>query len=159
MRNNFLVFFLIFTLFSCYKKKELPNAQELLRRELHTIDWTRVDTYPSFDSCDTLTDKKKLEECFFVEFSQQLEHHLMQDSLIQYLKKMEDISVKVSVKSDEKIIIKAADFNKQQISQQMLDSILEICATKISPIHAATKRGVPVTTEFDLKVKLHEPLD
>ena len=58
MRNNLLVFFLIFTLFSCYKKKELPNAQELLRRELHTIDWTRVDTYPSFDSCDTLTDKK-----------------------------------------------------------------------------------------------------
>src|SRR5690606_19375460 len=138
---------------------EITNAKEWLRRELHTIDWTRVDTYPSFDSCDTLTDKKRLEECFFIEFSQKLEHHIMKDSLNQYLKKMEDISVKVTVKSDEKIIITTVDFNIQQISQQMLDSILEICAIKISPIHAATKRGVPVTIEFDLKVKLHEPLD
>lgn len=159
MRYHLLAVIFLLFLFSCQKKKELPNAQELLRRELHTIDWTKVDTYPTFDSCDTVQDKLLQEKCFFDEFKQQLEHHMMQDSLIRYLEKLDTISVRVAVKSDESIQISAVHFNKKQISKQMLDSILELCSKKITPVHAATKRGIPVTTEFDLHLELHASSD
>lgn len=159
MRYKLLAVIFLSLLFSCQKKKELPNAQELLRKELHTIDWTKVDTYPSFDSCDSIQDKILQEKCFFDEFEQQLEHHMMHDSLIMYLEKLDTISVRVAVTSNESIEIKATSFNKQQISKQMLDSILELCSKKISPVHAATKRGIPVTTEFDLLLNLHASSD
>ena len=60
MKNYWVFVFLLMLTAACnFAPKAVLNAQELLRRELHTIDWNKVDQYPSYDSCDRVTDAEE----------------------------------------------------------------------------------------------------
>ena len=65
MKNCFGLLIISASLFSCMSDKTVPDAQELLRKELHTIDWTKVDEYPTVDSCDSIKGKNENQICFF----------------------------------------------------------------------------------------------
>lgn len=144
---------------SCkYNKQGVPNEQELLRKALHTIDWSKPDTYPTYTSCDSIEDEIKNRACFFETFTQDFFQLLKNDSLIQTLglKNLDSLPLEVrilpnasfTIKLNQKALIKKLD-NHQQI-----DSLLFTKSLKLKPVQPGTKRGVPVTTSFETKIAL-----
>lgn len=130
--------------------QKIPNEQELLRKELHRIDWTQVDTYPSYDLCDSLKDEKEIKECFFTYFQQDIERVLQQDSVLHTSKYKNNkaLLLEVTILPNAAIELHAAQDNPE------LDSLLFTKTTLLQPLHPATKRGVPVKTKFSLEVSL-----
>ncbi len=135
--------------------EKVPNEQELLRKELHTIDWKKVDTYPSYDSCDAVKDMEKAKYCFFDTFQKDLTAVLQNDSLLHTRKYryMDSLSVEVTVLPNAALEL-FADKKESKTDKSELDSLLFTKTTLLKPLHPATKRGIPVKTQFKIKVAL-----
>ena len=156
MKNYFLLLIVFLSITSCQKaKKELPDAQELLRKELHTIDWTKVDSYPAFESCDSLKDMEENKKCFFEKLLTELTLQLKNDSLLQSLpiKEIDTLNILVTVYPDADIKFSLSKKDTLPLSKE-IDQILQAKESEFKGIHPATKRGVPVKTQFVLPVFL-----
>lgn len=134
--------------------KSVPNAKELLRKELHTIDWTKVDEYPTVNSCDSIKEKEENKLCFFNSVSDELKTKLKQDSLIQEIKGLREMNVLVTVSKDSEIFFQAHPGDSVRYNVKYINSILKTKGDSFSKIHPALKRGLPVTTKFILPIIL-----
>ena len=135
--------------------KQLPNEQELLRKELHQIDWTKVDTYPSYDHCDSLKKAKDLQACFFETFQNELYQIVANDSMLstQKYQHLDSITLSVTILPNAVVELKTMNLPTAEQTKEW-DSLLFSKTTQLSPLHAATKRGVPVKTQFQIKLSL-----
>lgn len=159
MKNYWAFVFFTFLLTSCnFAQKEIPNSQELLRRELHTIDWNKVDNYPTYDSCEKLNDTNENKACFFDRLNFEVVRVLKTDSLVK-ISTIDSVQFKVSVSSNSKIDFKTEAVNEKLMPKFMLDSIMKQHQKSFSKIQPATKRGIPVTTQFVLNVKFDPSSD
>ena len=159
MKLNYVIVFLTFLLYSCnFVPKEVPNSQELLRRELHAIDWSKVDDYPTYASCDTIKDAEKSKWCFFERFDFEVLRLLKNDSLVR-LSTIDTVQFKVLITSKSELKFETEMVNEKLLPKWMLDSIMMKNAKQFSKIQPATKRGVPVTTQFRLDLKIPSSSD
>ena len=159
MKIYIAVIFCALLMASCkFAERELPNTQELLRRELHTIDWSKVDTYPSYPSCDTIKNNEDAKICFFDRFNFETLRVLKNDSLVK-ISTIDSVQFLVTVSNDSKLLFKTQSVDEKLLPKWMLDSIMLYNVKQFSKIQPATKRGIPVTTEFDLHLKLHASSD
>lgn len=159
MKNYWAFVFLIFLLTSCnFVQKELPNSQELLRRELHAIDWNKVDTYPMYDSCEHMNNAEENKICFFDRLNFEVVRVLKTDSLVK-ISTIDSVQFKVSISSNSEINFKTELVNEKLLPKWMLDSIMKKHYKSFSKIQPATKRGIPVTTQFVLNVTFDPSLD
>lgn len=153
MKNYWQFVFFVFLLTSCnFSQKELPNSQEMLRRELHTIDWNKVDTYPTYDSCDKFTNADENKTCFFDRLQFETIRVLKNDSLVK-ISTIDSVQFRVSISAKSELQFKTENINEKLLPKFMLDSIMKKNTKQFSKIQPATKRGVPVTAQFLLKVK------
>lgn len=134
--------------------KTVPDAQELLRKELHTIDWTKVDEYPTVDSCDSIKGKNENQICFFNSVSNKLKEELLQDSLIQQIDGLKNINVLVTVTKDAALVFESEPGDSTRYNVKYLNSILRTKQNNFMKIHPALKRGLPVTTKFVIPINL-----
>lgn len=159
MKIYIAVIFCALLMASCkFAERELPNTQELLRRELHTIDWSKVDTYPSYPSCDTIKNNEDTKICFFDRLNFETLRVLKNDSLVK-ISTIDSVQFLVTVSNDSKLLFKTQSVDEKLLPKWMLDSIMLYNVKQFSKIQPATKRGIPVTTEFDLHLKLHASSD
>ena len=141
-----------------FVQKELPDSQELLRRELHAIDWNRVDTYPTYATCDSLADAEEMKACFFDRLNFEVINVLKNDSLVQ-ISTIDSVQFLVRVTAQSQLEFKTEQINEKLLPKLMLDSIMKQHQNNFSKIQPATKRGIPVTTQFVLNVKFDPSLD
>lgn len=156
MKNKWIVCLVSVLFFSCFEKKQLPDSKELLRKELHAIDWKTLDEYPYLEICDSLSTEVEKRNCFFYHIQQELKSCLAEDQLIKSLVKLDEVKVRVAIDTNSVCSFTALEFNKKQISQQMLDSILKKCTQQLPVIHSGTKRDLPVRVVFDIGLNLRE---
>lgn len=156
MKNGWLfVFFIIMTTACNFTPKEVPNAQEMLRRELHAIDWDRVDQYPTYDSCDTISDLNQSVVCFFEQFNSEIFHVLKSDSIVK-LSTIDSVLFAVTINAESELHFETLEINEKLLPKLMMDSIMLYNREQFTEIHPASKRGVPVTTQFQLQINLKE---
>lgn len=154
MKNCWAFLFLTILTVSCnFVPKEVPDSQELLRRELHAIDWSKVDDYPEYASCDTVDDPEKRKACFFDRLNFEVIRVLKNDSLVQ-LSTIDSVEFLVTLTSKSRFTFKTEKINEKLMPKSMMDSIMEKNQDRFSSVQPATKRGVPVTTQFHLNVKI-----
>lgn len=159
MKNYWAFVFFAFLLTSCnFVQKEIPNSQELLRRELHAIDWSKVDTYPTYDSCEKLNDVDENKICFFDRLNFEVIRVLKTDSLVK-ISTIDSVQFKVSISSNSEINFKTEAINEKLLPKFMLDSVMKKHVNSFSKIQPATKRGIPVTTQFLLNVNFDASSD
>lgn len=152
MKNYWAVVFLSIFLTSCdFAQKELPNSQELLRRELHTIDWSKVDTYPTYDACENLKTEEENKACFFDRLHFEVVQILKTDSLVK-ISTIDTVQFLVTISPKSELRFKTQMINEKLLPKEMLDSIMAHYLKGFSKIHPATKRGIPVKTQFMLPV-------
>lgn len=159
MKHPLVFIFSLILVTSCnYVPKEVPNAQALLRKELHAIDWNKVDNYPSYESCDSIKDEETAKKCFFERLEFETYNVLKNDSLVQ-ISTIDSVEFLVTLTSKSELHFKTKQVNEKLLPKFMLDSIMEKHQKSFSKIQPATKRGIPVTTQFDLTLQLRASLD
>ncbi len=143
---------------SCdYLHKTNPSKEELLEKELKTINWNQVDQYPSISECENIEDKDQRQQCFFEYLTSIIQQKLSQDTLPFNGVNLDTIIVKVTVFPDATI-----DFEPQFPQDSVvydkikIDSLLTENLKNFPRINPALKRGIPVKTQFILPVILKQ---
>ena len=119
------------------------------------VDFSSVDIYPSFKICDSLIDKTKNRDCF-----RNTIHQKIGVALTKYPIKVknaidETVMVKLQISTQGKINfinIESTVNIKKELPQ--LDSILKVSIAKLPNIYPAIKRGIPITTEYSLPIRI-----
>lgn len=154
MKIQFGLSFIFLTMISCVSDKKVPDPQELLRKELHTIDWTKVDEYPTIDACDSLKDKDENRLCFFNSVALELKTKIKQDSLITQIKGLKEMNILVTVTKDSKVFFECEPKDSVRYNIRFLNTLIQNKHENFTPIQPALKRGIPVTTKFVLPISL-----
>ncbi|GAA3763743.1 hypothetical protein [Flavobacterium ginsengiterrae] len=153
MKHFFL--FIVFIFFnSCqYFEKKVPSEKELLQKELKSINWKEVDEYPTVADCETITDKKERQKCFFDVMAQLIQEKLNVDSLSIIYPDLDTIQVKVTIFPNSKMKFEP-EFQKDSVAYDTIriDSILHARLVDFPKVNPAIKRGLPVKTQFILPV-------
>lgn len=143
---------------SCdYFRKPVPSKEELLEKELKTINWNQVDQYPSIVECENIEDKTQRQQCFFEYLTSVIQQKLSQDTLPFQGVNLDTIIVKVTVFPDATIDFEP-QFPKDSVAYDKIkiDSILTENLKNFPRINPALKRGIPVKTQFILPVILKQ---
>jgi hypothetical protein len=131
----------------------VPSEQELLQKELQTINWKEVDEFPSFVDCDKLDNKSKRQLCFFEYLTQLIQQKLSSDTLSILYPELDTIEVLVTIFPDAKMKFEP-QFSKDSVTYDTIkiDSILQARLVNFPKVNPAIKRGIPVKTKFILPV-------
>lgn len=142
---------------SCqYFEKQVPNEQELLQQELKKVDWNKVDEYPSVTTCDSLIDPELRKQCFFEYLSATIQQKLSTDTPFTKLyPEIDTIEVKVTISPDSTMEFEP-QFPQDSVAYDKIkiDSILHARLVDLPKVNPASKRGIPVKTQFILPVIL-----
>ena len=139
---------------SCqYFGGEVPSKKELLDKELKAINWNEVDEFPSFSECDKIKDQRMQKQCFFEFLTQTIQEKLSSDTLTMLYPELDTIEVKVTVFPNSTMKFEP-QFSKDSTAYDSIkvDSILQSRLVNFPKVYPATKRGLPVKTQFTLPV-------
>lgn len=119
------------------------------------VNFSSVDTSPSFKVCDSIIDKQKKNNCFRTTIHQKIGAELQKHQFIIRDSISEIVYVDLLITSKGKIVLEAME-SSEEIKNQLpkLDSVLRISVDKIPNVYAAIKRGIPVTTKYRLPIKI-----
>ena len=119
------------------------------------VNFSSVDTSPSFKVCDSIIDKQKKTNCFRTTIHQKIGVELQKHQFVIRDSMSEIVYVDLLITSKGKIVLEAMDSSEEiKIKLPKLDSVLRISIDKIPNVYAAIKRGIPVTTKYRLPIKI-----
>ena len=146
---------IIMMMFTSCDKFSLSKKQPL--RVLDTIvDFTAVDTFPSFTVCDSIIDKTEKSDCFRTTIHQKIGEELQKHKLSITDSIDETVFVDLMINAEGKIIFEAIQ-SSENIKKELpeLDSLIQLSITKLPKIHSAIKRGIPVKTKYQLPIRIY----
>src|SRR5690606_24915739 len=100
---------------SCEYLGKMPSEEELLERELNSINWNEVDVYPSVSTCERLEDKALQRNCFFEFLTSTVQERLSVDTLAILYPELDTIEVRVTVFPDSTLKFEP-NFQKDSIA-------------------------------------------
>ncbi len=119
------------------------------------VNFSSVDTSPSFKVCDSIIDKQKKTNCFRTTIHQKIGAELQKHQFVIRDSISEIVYVDLLINSKGKIVLEAMESSEEiKIKLPKLDSVLRISVDKIPNVYAAIKRGIPVTTKYRLPIKI-----
>ena len=119
------------------------------------VNFSSVDTSPSFKVCDFIIDKQKKNNCFRTTIHQKIGAELQKHQFVIRDSISEIVYVDLLINSKGKIVLEAMESSEEiKIKLPKLDSVLRISVDKIPNVYAAIKRGIPVTTKYRLPIKI-----
>jgi hypothetical protein len=153
MKKALALLFLILISSCQYFGGEVPSKKELLDKELNAINWKEVDEFPSFSECDKIKDERLQKQCFFEFLTQTIQDKLTSDTLATLYPELDTIEVKITVFPNSTMKFEP-QFPKDSTVYDTIkvDSILKSRLVNFPKVNPATKRGLPVKTQFILPV-------
>jgi uncharacterized membrane protein len=149
----FSLFFLLFLITSCDNFSFLKSKNNQVLDTL--VNFSSVDTSPSFKECDSLIEKQKKSNCFRTTIHKKIGAELQKHKFILRDSISEIVQVALVISAEGKVVLEAIVSSKE-IKKQLpkLDSILEVAVRQIPVIYPAIKRGIPVTTKYRLPIRI-----
>lgn len=117
------------------------------------VDFSLVDTFPSFKNCDSIFDTTQKSDCFrktiHLKIGKELEKYsfTIKDSLSETVFVNLRISSKGNVFLEE---VQSSEYCRMQLPE--LDSLLLLSFQNLPTMFPAIKRGIPVTTRYQLPI-------
>lgn len=152
--KKFSVLLFLIILQSCqYFEKQVPSEKELLEKQIKEINWKEVDEYPSIADCEAISVPAQRKQCFFEFLSSTIQQKLSIDTLKVLFPKLDTIEVRVTINPDASMQFEP-QFPKDTVAYDTIkiDSILKMKLVDFPKVHPASKRGIPVKTQFILPV-------
>lgn len=134
--------------------RQVPSKDELLEKELQSINWEEVDEWPSVPDCDSVSEKQARKQCFLDFLAQTIGSRIEADTLAVLYPELDTISVKVMINPDSTVVFQPIT-DADLYSGQRIDSIIKSRLYDFPKVNPALKRGLPVRTQFDLPVILN----
>ncbi|NMH28480.1 hypothetical protein [Flavobacterium silvaticum] len=154
--RNIIYLLLLFLLASCQLiDRQVPSKDELLEKELKSINWEEVDEWPSVSACDSAADKEARKVCFFEFLTQNIQQRLESDTLAVLYPEFDTIAVKVIVNANSVVEFQPRLTDSISYSAKSIDSIIQARLADFPKVNPALKRGLPVKTQFELPVILN----
>ncbi|WP_252191135.1 hypothetical protein [Polaribacter sp. Q13] len=119
------------------------------------VDFSSVDTFPSFKGCDAIIDKQQKADCFRATIHQKMGEELQQYHLSVKDSIDEIVYVDVIINADGIFsldTIQSSENIKKELPK--LDSLLKASVENLPKIYPANKRGIPVTTKYRLPIRI-----
>ncbi len=134
--------------FNLKKKSELQQVDTI-------IDFSSVDSAPTFESCKSFIDKEAKNNCFrntiYTYISKSLSKHVF-----EVRKPIEEV-IKVEVLIDSKGKASVQRIISSEVIKgaiQSLDSLVKVSVANLPKLFPATKRGIPVTTQYQIPIQI-----
>lgn len=132
----------------------VPLKEELLQKELRSINWAEVDELPSVVACDSVAGKSERQDCFTRFLAMTIQQKISVDTLAVLYPKIDTIKVKITVFADSTVAFEPELDEKLIYDTKAIDSIIKQRLVDFPKITPALKRGIPVNTQFILPVIL-----
>jgi hypothetical protein len=131
------------------------TTEDFLNQERYIIDITEVDTYPIFDSCDELSEKMVLKQCFEDYVTNTLYRELSNRTITVQESINDTVWIDLIVDENGKFCLDSIHLTPM-VRQEIPELPLWIydATQMLSTSHAATKRGTPVKTRFKAPIVL-----
>lgn len=155
MKKGFL-YLLLSCFISCnqFATKKV-DEQELVEKELQTINWNEVDQYPSFATCNELTGKETLKNCFVSKVGQTILNNINPAQKVVSATLDETVMLKLEVSEEgELTLIDAIIPEIIHLELPKIDSLLRASVREIENVQPALKRGQPVKTTLKLPIRI-----
>lgn len=147
--------FLILMMFTSCDK--LPFIKKQPIQAIDTIvDFTSVDTSPSFQECDSIIDKAKKSDCFRTTIHQKIGEDLQKHKLSIKDSINETVLVDLIINNEGKIIfdgLQSSEKIKTEIPE--LDSLIQKSVANLPTIFPAIKQRYKVTTQYQLPIRIY----
>jgi hypothetical protein len=148
--------FLFMVLMSCFIScNYFTNDSNSSKKSLDTIvDFTTVNVSPSFKSCDQLIDEEKT-NCFRTTIKKHFKDGLDDNEFSSEEDISETIVLVLRIDNFGVVTLKELQAS-QEINDKLpeLSSVLNTIVNEMPDLSPATKMGVPVTTEYQLPIKI-----
>lgn len=153
--NSRIFSFLVLLLF-CTSCNYFSFRKERIEIPIDSIvDFSSVDVFPSFKVCDSLMEVTEKESCFRNTIHQKIGEELAKHTIKVKNAIDETVMVKLQISEKGKIhFIKTESTVNIQKALPQLDSILQLSIANFSNIYPAIKRGIPITTEYSLPIRI-----
>lgn len=150
-----VLFFLLIAFFvtSCDKISFSKNDKNIVLNT--SVDFSSVDTFPSFKVCDSIIDKTQKTDCFRKTIHQKIGADLLQYTFIIKDSIDEVIYVDLIINSEGIFTLDAIQ-SSNNIKKVLphLDSLLRESVQNLPKIIPANKRGIPVTIKYSLPIRI-----
>lgn len=150
-----VLFFLLIAFFvtSCDKISFSKNDKNIVLNT--SVDFSSVDTFPSFKVCDSIIDKTQKTDCFRKTIHQKIGADLLQYTFIIKDSIDEVIYVDLIINSEGVFTLDAIQ-SSNNIKKVLphLDSLLRESVQNLPKIIPANKRGIPVTIKYSLPIRI-----
>lgn len=152
MRKLILLFILVsFSSCDYFSFKKNSNQEKIDT----IVNVKEVDTFPSFSICDSIIDKLKKADCFRKTVHLEIAKSLAQKKVKVKRAVDETITVVITVHANNNITLKsvtASDKMHKEIPE--LKKMLEESIADLPKVRSANKRGIPVTSEYKLPIRI-----
>ena len=154
MMKYILYLFFLFFFFSCELNiNKKISVDEILDEEWKTFNWSDVDEYPSFSTCDSLSSLSLKKECFIFTLSNQISVDLISNTKTVNRIIQDTVILKFTISKDGEI-----DFDELIVDESIIDlrSLIDLSfknsIKKLPKIFPAIKRGQQVNVKFSLPI-------
>ena len=150
------LFFILCLLTACnWSASREKKTQELVNKQIQSIDWEDVDKYPLFLNCDETLSKQEQKKCFM----QTLLRHFSTTLEAADFELQEDVKDTIFVDfvmEDTGTITLKNILNDDEVSRQLPDfgHQIEKSLNNLPKIEPALKRGIPVSAKFRIPIVL-----
>ena len=149
---SIVLFFIVFT--SCnYFDVKKTSSEAILNEELKTFNWSEVDVYPSFSSCDNERSEEAKKLCFQNTLRKVIYDEIKSDTIVvsENLKDTILITIQITEKGKLSVVNMEIDSLTQKEIPN-IETLLHNSLNTLPKIYPAIKRGQQVKTEFILPV-------
>lgn len=131
------------------------TSEEFLEKELKTINWNEVDTYPLFEGCNESDTKEHQKNCFENFIHNHINKTLHQEALISTvpISDVLEITLQFTAQSEVNVLEIKSDTITFQTFPELRTLLLESLQS-LPQATPALKRGVPVNAQFILPLEI-----
>jgi hypothetical protein len=134
--------------FSFEKKSNLQEVDTI-------INFSSVDASPTFLACKDLIDKEAKSNCFRATIHKYISEGLSKHKLETKIPINEVVEIEVIINNKGVVTVKNIQSSALvKASLKGLDSIIRISVEDLPKISPATKRGIPVTTQYKIPIQI-----
>lgn len=132
-----------------FPKQNLQNTSNIDT----VIDFTKVDVFPLFPECKAIPSLDRQKICFQIKMAEHIQALIKLGNFKTPTQNNDTLLVSLKVlKNGKTQIVSVKSSSKNMVYEHLLDSILQLQIDSIPTLQPALKRGMPVTTQFELPV-------
>lgn len=154
--QRILLFLLFLGITSCnYFNVKKTSSEAILEEELQTFNWNEVDVYPSFETCNTSSDKENKKECFQKTLTEAIYKGLASEKIVVTQDVQDTILVHFQISETGELHLMDAKVDSITLVEiPNIKVLLHQSLDFLPEIYPAIKRGQQVKTQFILPIQI-----